>query len=222
MGFGFIRQLFRLDAFRRVKPALNVFRSSSCYVISEVYNAMLIKILLLTLLMFGLIGCERPPPKKMQEGSGRATAISPLPEKLTLIRPEFMTTQPFELGGSCNMETLNGKLWGATIVSIDPALPFVVSGWGADAKQGTAPTQVYLRLQNSKAQEFYALAPNVPRGDLRQHFGKAFYEKSGYSVTVDAQGLPPGEYQAMIVMNVDGRTMLCASGRKLILEGGKK
>ena len=153
----------------------------------------------------------------------RATVIAvPAAEKLSLIRPEFINTQPFELGGECNMEALNGKLWGATNESIEPSLPFAISGWGADAKQGIAPTEVYLRLQNAKNQEFYAPAPIVHRGDLREYFGKAFYEKSGYTVTVDAQALPPGEYQAMIVMNVDGRTMLCASGRKLILEGGKK
>ena len=168
-----------------------------------------------------LSGCEQSKPPGLADKKA-TPSIAPAAEKLSLARPDFITTQPFELGGACNMETLNGKLWGATIVSIDPSLPFAISGWGADAKQGTAPTQVYLRLQNAKNQEFYAPAPIVLRGDLREYFGKAFYEKSGYTATVDAQALPPGEYQAMIVMNVGGRTMLCASGRKLILEGGKK
>jgi hypothetical protein len=173
-------------------------------------------------LTFGLTACEQPKPPGQADKQVTSNIAPVVTEKLSLARPEFISSQPFEMGGACNMETLNGKLWGATIVSIDPALPFVISGWGADAKQGKAPTQVYLRLQNPANQEFYAPARIVPRGDLRDHFGKAFYEKSGYSATVDAQTLPLGEYQAMIVMNVGGRTMLCASGRKLILEGGRK
>ena len=158
--------------------------------------------------------CE--PPSKPRKSADAAPAAQPSAnDKLTAKRPAFIETQPLELRGACNMEALDGKLWGAETLAVDPAKPFVISGWGADDVKGAAPDSVVVRLQDDQGMELYVAAQIVDRPDLVGPMGKAFYQRAGYTAKIQADQALTGMYQAMMVMKFSTYSILCASGRKL-------
>jgi hypothetical protein len=140
-------------------------------------------------------------------------------QKLTLDRPEFISKQPMVLGGACNMDSLNGTAWGSAKLTLSKSAEMTITGWGVDQDRKLAATEIFVRLQNATKQEFYAKAEMYVRDDILNDMKKPFAEKTGYKAVVDATMLPVGDYDAMIVMNMNGKSVLCSAGRKLAVTG---
>ena len=173
--------------------------------------------ILLPLVLMG--ACEnREAPKS---GSNEPDAMIATHEatKMSKTSPAFMASQTFELGGLCNMETLNGNIWGISQQVVSVANSVSISGWGVNEKEKSAPKQIFLRLQDSGDRVYYAETKLITRSDLSKHFNEDYFKSSGYSVKIDLSNLAPETYRAMVVMNVSGKSILCASGRTLVVKG---
>jgi hypothetical protein len=167
-----------------------------------------------------LIGaCENRETSTVGVDGKSSKIVSQEIRKASEINPAFIANQPFELGGLCNMEMLNGKLWGANPEEVRSANPISISGWGVDEKGKVSPKQIFLRLQDPSEKVYYVEAKMIPREDLSKHFNEEYFKTSGYSVDFSVSNLPLATYRAMIVMNANGKTLLCASGRSLIIKG---
>lgn len=128
-------------------------------------------------------------------------------------RPAFIESQPFELGGKCNMETLNGLPWENDAKSVADNKPLTITGWGVDDTRKLTPKSTYLRVQDKVGREFYVAAQPVSRTDVADYFGERYFTQSGYQITASIEDLPLGTYSAMIVMDIEGKSLLCANGR---------
>ncbi len=161
-------------------------------------------------------GCEKAPNAAAPAVSKAAT--QPV-QRISEIRPKFVESQPFVLGGKCNMETVNGMAWGAEVVDVDPGMALKVTGWAVDGERKMHPQNISFRVQDAAGKEYYAVADMVSRQDVAEFFKEDYYSKGGYKVVVDLSALPAGHYSAMVVMDVGGKSILCASGRSFSLKG---
>jgi hypothetical protein len=161
-------------------------------------------------------GCEKAPNAAAPVVSKAAT--QPV-QRISEVRPKFFESQPFVLGGKCNMETVNGAAWGADVVDVNPGMALVVTGWAVDGERKMHPQNVSFRVQDAAGKEYYAVADIVSRQDVAEFFKEDYFSKGGYKVVVDLSALPGGTYSAMIVMDVGGKSILCASGRSFRVKG---
>ena len=137
--------------------------------------------------------------------------------KLTAEAPAFVDAQSFGFGTGCYMDTLNGRLWEDEVLTIRDRQLIRIHGWAVDDESKLLPEETYLRLESSNGRRFYAATMPEDRPDVARHLGQAAFVKAGFRALVSAENLPPGEYQAMILMNVAGRNLLCGNERKLRL-----
>jgi hypothetical protein len=176
------------------------------------------KVILGTSLLCILVaGCENQSPPKDSDGIQKSSVIS----KISKIPPAVIGNKTFELGAKCNMETLGGKPW-SSILPIDQKKTLIITGWGVDDKRKLAPKAIFLRVQDEAANEFYVQAEPTSRPDVAGYFKEDYFTQSGYLVNVDVSDLPAATYDAMIIMDVSSKTILCSSGRKFVIAGVAK
>lgn len=174
--------------------------------------------LMAALIAVAMLGCEKSSDVAQIPANEEAKKLPPpaISEK----RPSFMETQPFALGGKCNMETVNEVAWGAAAIEVDANKPLLVTGWAVDEERKMVPKDFSFRIQDGGGKEYYVPAKSVDRPEVAEYFKEAYFLKSGYTVEADIQSLPLGSYAAMIVMDVGGKSVLCASGRSFVAKGG--
>ncbi len=146
-----------------------------------------------------------------------ASQAREVPVKLAAEIPSFVEGQSFTFGSGCYMDTLDGQLWEDQVLAVKDKKSIRIHGWAVDDESKQLSEATYLRLENSSGRRFYA--PTIPedRPDVAKYLGEGGLVKSGYRALVSAENLPAGEYEAMILMNVGGRNLLCGNGRKLRL-----
>ncbi len=168
--------------------------------------------------MVTILGCEKPLDVAQAPKVAEAQKLSPL--AISEKRPSFIESQPFALGGKCNMETVNGAPWGTSAVEVDSKKPLLITGWAVDDEKKLFPKELFFRIQDGGEREYYVAAKSIERPDVAVYFKADHFLKSGYSIEADIQSLPPGTYAAMIVMDAGGKSILCASGRSFVVKGG--
>jgi hypothetical protein len=119
-------------------------------------------------------------------------------------------------GGKCNMESINGTGWATQPPFVAQQKDTVsIVGWGVDDQAKRLPTAIFLRFQQGQ-REFYApIQTRTNRTDLVEYFKEDYYKEAGYRADASLANLPPGEYQAMIVMTFPDKAILCAAGRTI-------
>ena len=137
--------------------------------------------------------------------------------KLTPNLPEGMSKQAFGFGTGCYMDTLDGQLWENSVLTVKDRKSLRIEGWAVDDEERVLPEATYLRLEGANGRRYYAATVTLERPDVARHFGVPAFVKAGYRAIVSAEGLPPGEYEATIVMNSKGRNLFCGNGRRLRL-----
>ena len=165
-----------------------------------------------SLLCILLAGCENQTPSTDSVGKQK----SPVVFKISRDRPSFIGGQTFEIGGKCNMETINGVGWSSSL-PINQKSTLLITGWGVDEKRKLAPKAIFLRLQDEAAHEFYVQTESIARPDVAGYFKEDYFSNSGNQVNVDISDLPAATYDAMIVMDVNDKSILCSSGRKFVV-----
>lgn len=123
-------------------------------------------------------------------------------------------------GGKCNMESINGVAW-STQPPYEAKRTENVSivGWGVDNEAKRLPDSIFLRFQLGD-REFYAPIETirVSRPDLVAYSKDDLLGNSGYRADASLANLPPGEFQAMIVMTFPDKAILCAAGRTVRIQ----
>ena len=115
------------------------------------------------------------------------------------------------IGGVCNLETIDGRDTQAGTIETDAEQPLTLSGWAIDNKDKQLPAAVYMRLDNSRGQAYFAHAyQQIYRPDVAKAFGNPQYLMAGYAVAIDIHSLPDGRYSVnpLLVMR-NGSVSLC-------------
>ncbi len=146
-----------------------------------------------------------------------ANTIVDVAIKLAAKLPAPMAKQTFVTGGSCYMDTLDGRLWEDKVLTVKDRKSIRITGWGVDSEGKRLSAATYVRLENSKKRRYYAATTPEDRPDVVTYLGQPAFLRSGYRALFSAEKLPAGEYKVAIVMNAGGRNVLCGNGRKLRL-----
>lgn len=137
--------------------------------------------------------------------------------KLTPALPDSMDKQAFGFGTGCYMDTLDGQLWESALLTVKDRKSLRIDGWAVDDEERVLAEATYLRLEGSNGRRYYAATTVQERPDVARHFGNPAFVKAGYRAAFSAEGVPPGEYEATVVMSSKGRNLLCGNGRRLKL-----
>ena len=131
--------------------------------------------------------------------------------------PAGMEKQAFGFGTGCYMDTLDGQLWENAVLTVKDRASLRIEGWAVDDEEKLLAEATFLRLEGSNGSRYYAATMAQDRPDVAKHFGTPSFARAGYRAVFSAEHLPPGEYEAMVVMNSKGRNVLCGNGRRLKL-----
>lgn len=161
------------------------------------------------------------PPVSTQATAPKLAVAAPQPvpaaAKLTTAMPDSMDKQAFGFGTGCYMDTLDGQLWENALLTVKDRKSLRIDGWAVDDEERVLAEATYLRLEGSNGRRYYAATTAQERPDVARHFGNPAFVKAGYRAVFSAEGLPPGEYEATVVMSSKGRNLLCGNGRRLKL-----
>lgn len=128
-------------------------------------------------------------------------------------KPTFMSNgNPYELDARCNMEKLNDTDWGTELKSVNQNKAASIKGWALDLTRSNEPDELWIYFKSQLGSEYYAKATLI-EGSFELD-GKKF-KKVRYTANLNLSSLPQGTYDALIVMNANNHTLMCASGRKL-------
>jgi hypothetical protein len=161
------------------------------------------------------------PPAAIQTTPAKpAVVVAPAPPaavKLAPALPEAMQKQAFGFSTSCYMDTLDGQIWENAVLTVKDRSSLLIDGWAVDDEERVLAEATYLRLEGADGRRYHAATTLQERPDVARHFNTPAYVKAGYRTVVSVEGLPPGEYEATIVMSSKGRNLLCGNGRRMKL-----
>lgn len=171
------------------------------------------------------IGCTPAPAPTSPEQtapapSGLADAPSATtPETVAAPAAQFDPAIPAELqspaaesGGECGIEATEAVPQGATLQFAKSRVERI-EGW-ALVRDASAPAEaVYLKLASSGEASYFVPVQMVDRAGLGVRLGEPALDRSGFVVDAGLQHVPAGEYSVQLAQRIDGRVLLCATGR---------
>lgn len=173
---------------------------------------------IVALVSASLAGCSKGPETTAGPSNAPATSTTLPKGQFTESLPSAVATLPLIASGKCNMESINGVGWGAAPYVVKKGDNVSIVGWGLDDEGKRVPTSIFLRFQNGP-REFYApVETRTQRADLVEFTKENHYKDAGYKADASLANLPPGEYQAMIIMTFPDKAILCAAGRTVNVE----
>jgi hypothetical protein len=146
------------------------------------------------------------------------SGTSPQAASGNLIQPsQYTGNVPLVPAGHCNIERLDGALFGAEVHQLSDA-GFELSGWVVDQGKKSVPAGANIWLEKNGDSRIWSvpLALTIGRPDVVENQGgNAAYLRSGFSVRINPSGLPAGQYHLLIQYPGDGHAFVCDNGRQL-------
>lgn len=124
---------------------------------------------------------------------------------------------PFKPLPNCNVERLNGNLFGAQPSMLNSAQANTITGWVDPA--GVAEPKIWLRFDDAQAKRYLHVPiqltierPDVQTSDLGAP------RVSGFELQLPASALPTGQYHVYIAMISGDAAHVCDNGRHIEVE----
>lgn len=182
-----------------------------------------------SLIGFFLTACTEPnaPPAPMaatasevpaSPGSYESTAADTDVEPALHELSAKMVNTHLEIETLCNLERINGTVLDSRMAySVVAAGVLTVTGWLGRSIDHSAPEQADLWIQGITSARVWqvAITTGLPRADVMKATGFPALALSGFSLTVNVSGLPPGAYRLLLVYMRNGVNHVCDNGRKL-------
>jgi hypothetical protein len=126
--------------------------------------------------------------------------------------------RPLAAGGKCNLERVNGAIFGGAPAVVSKAAPVALTGWIADIDAKTVPATIQLRFVATSDQRNWKA--NAATGEARNDVqallgGDAAFAKTGYSAELDLAALPTGTYRVYAVFAQGQALRVCDNGRAI-------
>lgn len=125
--------------------------------------------------------------------------------------PSAFAGKTITLGGSCTIDSLNGKQGYTHIVNGDNRLEIV--GWAFDDGTKSVPEMVFIelmRIENdgNNPTKYYATASRYDRADVAAAFKEPAYKRAGFTLKADIKSLLPGLYKINVIQIAGGKPIL--------------
>jgi len=113
----------------------------------------------------------------------------------------------------CNLDMIDRGPPDATLATAQPHLleGFLV---GPDGRPGGDFQIVFKGAASAFA---IPATTGVDRPDVADYFGDPSLAGAGFAVTASLAGVPPGEYQPVLVVGRDGALFFCETGRRVVV-----
>lgn len=170
------------------------------------------------------IGCTpAPAPTSPEQTASAASGAADLPvataESVAAPAAQFdpaipaeLQSPPAESGGECGIEATETVPQGAMLQLAKSRVEHI-EGW-ALVRDAAAPAEaVYLKLASSGEASYFVPVQMVDRAGLGVRLGEPALDRAGFVVDAGLQHVPAGEYSVQLAQRIDGRVLLCATGR---------
>lgn len=168
-----------------------------------------------------ITACQEPNGKTVSSAqpvtSAPVTTTASSPPHQTLLTNYPHGAAPFKPLPNCNLERLNGDLFGAQPLMLNAAQTNTITGWVDPS--GVDDPHFWLRFDDTQAKR-YLHAPiqlTIQRPDVQTSDPDA-PRVSGFEVRVPANALPSGRYHAYLAIQSGGVTHICDNGRHMEVE----
>lgn len=146
------------------------------------------------------------------EAGNSAALVSPTPD-------DAKAGAPFVLVNDCNIERVNGDLFGASPAKT-PGSVVELSGWLVDAASHTVPKSAFFRFEQASSKHVWKarFQTGGARPDVVQsQGGNVAYARAGFDAHIRMTALPAGTYHVVIQYSgPSGRKHLCDNGRRIV------
>lgn len=158
-------------------------------------------------------------PQNREAGTLSAAVTTSSSSRFSAQIPTFLQGA-YALEDSCNLERVDGKVFGQAPLQVKMGQSLVASGWVVDSKAVSVPAEAVIRASaEADGAVFYApVSLRVDREDVASHLGgdKA-YVRSGFEAEIQLGELKSGTYQLQLGFSAKGRAALCDNGRRLVV-----
>jgi len=170
------------------------------------------------------VGCSEQNEDKAAAGPVAASAPAAPAVKNAVVSkdvPAEIKDAAFEnIAGACSLDVVNNALVGeATEVTVNRADGLMVDGWAFDEKNAAVPATVVLQLAHGEERYFALLNRHGGRDDLAKAYAKPEFANAAYGAPLDIAALPAGQYEVSVIQKAEGKSLVCATKRKLNLQG---
>lgn len=123
-------------------------------------------------------------------------------------------------GGKCNLESVNGKLFGEEPHAIEAGSVLTMQGWALCESIDHLPIAVWIRLTGPTGEKFFALAQSgIPRPDVQKHFDlRDKLIGSGFRLAAQMQEIEKGTYAVELLIKSPSNWHVCNSGRRILVQ----
>jgi hypothetical protein len=126
--------------------------------------------------------------------------------------PEDLMSPPAQSGGECGIEATESSPQGAELV-LSRSKPEHIEGWALDRSATTASEGIYVKLATGSDASYFAKANGVVRAGLGIRLQDPQLDRAGFVVDADLADVPAGTYEVQVAQRVNGKVLLCATGR---------
>ena len=117
------------------------------------------------------------------------------------------------LSNSCNMTNLNELPWGGTPLTISSDV-ITIKGWGVDLESKKIPKSIFVVLKKEPGSQNFYISTKLEENKLPTIvYNNNEFLNSGYNASFESKLIEKGTYSAAILMESNGKSIYCASGR---------
>ena len=126
--------------------------------------------------------------------------------------PEDLQSPPAQSGGECGIESTATLPQGAEL-SLSRSRAESVEGWALSRETAAKASRVYIKLASDGGASYFAPVTMVTRPGLGIRLNDEARDDAGFKVTFDLHDVPTGAYTVQVAQRIDGKVLLCATGR---------
>jgi len=115
------------------------------------------------------------------------------------------------------MTNLNELPWGGTPLTISSDV-ITIKGWGVDLENKKIPKSIFVVLKKEPGSQVFYISTKLEENKLPTIvYNNNEFLNSGYNASFESKLIEKGSYSAAILMESNGKSIYCASGRTFTL-----
>lgn len=176
---------------------------------------------ILLLAVAALAGCNQAPTGGTGASPAPATTTTqavptPAPAmnaaKFDPALPAMLQSPPAESAGECGIEATAEVPQGGTLAFTRNAIA-KIEGWALVRGETGSAEGVFLKLASSGDASYFVPVTVGVREGLGIRLGDAALDGAAFNVDAAFQHVPAGDYTVQVAQRMNGRVLLCATGR---------
>jgi hypothetical protein len=162
-----------------------------------------------------------PAPSQQSTSTSSKAPMAPPESAFTESLPDVLKGELALRGSACNMERIDGQLFGSAPQKVRVGAAIKLAGWVVDGPNASVPEAVFIRAETQdKHRVWHApIGLTVDRSDVSGERGKSqSMLRSGYEAVIRTDALPAGTYRLLAAFSTKTEKALCDNGRTIVID----